>query len=131
MDTDKLYADLLLRKALNWNQPDVPGRLRLALEAGADPDGLDAFSPGSRTALGQAIARHDPEVVAVLIEFGASPAAPMREQYGSPTAMQQARGEAMDGVRLGRPWAGKAIEVEKLMSAARGHSSQGEANAHN
>lgn len=119
MDVNRIYAETLLRGALNWGQPDVPGRLRKALEAGADPNDLDALNPESRTALSQAIAKHDPGAVAVLLAFGASPSAPIRREVGAPTALQQARGEAGDGVKLGRPWAETALEVERLVNAAR------------
>ena len=119
MDANRIYAEMLLRGALNWGQPDVPGRLRKALEAGADPNDLDALNPGSKTSLSQAIAKHDPEAVAVLLAFGASPSAPISCEWGAPTALRQARGEAGDGVRLGRPWADKALEVERLVNAAR------------
>jgi len=117
MDSNELYAGQLLRKALNWNQPDVPGRLLEAMEAGADPDSLIHLNPGAATALSQAIQNQDPEAVAVLLAHGADPDLPIRPYGRNPTAMEHARGCPSDGRRFGWEWAERAFEVERLMVA--------------
>ena len=123
MDTKKIYADQLLRAALNWCQPDVPGRLRHAFEQGADPNDLGALHPGKLTPLVQAIKKHDPDAVAVLLSFGANPLAPIDYTVGtgiSPTmtALWLAQGTARDGKKYGFQWADKAFEVERLVAEA-------------
>lgn len=118
MDSKDLYAGQLLRKALNWCQPDVPGRLREAMEAGADPNSVIHLNPGADTALSQAIRNHDPEAVAVLLAHGADPDLPINPYGRKPTAMQHARGCASDGRRFGWVWAERAFEVERLMIEA-------------
>lgn len=115
MNTDKIHADQLLRGALNWNQLDVSVRLREALEAGSDPDDFGALNPGALSPLAQAIRKHDVEAVAVLLSYGANPNGPIR-QGDDVTAKRQAKGEACDGVRLGRPWAEKALRIEQMLS---------------
>lgn len=123
MDTKKLYADQLLRDALYWGYPDVPGRLRHAFEQGADPNDLGALHPGKLTPLAQAIKKHDPDAVAVLLSFGANPLAPIGYTVGtgiSPTmtALRIAQGIARDGKNHGFQWADKALEVERLVAEA-------------
>jgi ankyrin repeat protein len=121
----ELYARALLSAALNWGQLDVPGRVRAAVEAGADLNDPNFLSSSGKPPLLRAINKHDPETVAAMLQGGADPRIPANWNWSlepgelmgaaGPNLLRCAIGEADDGAKLDRPWAEQAAKVEALM----------------